>query len=93
MQVQSVPVTIYNNVWFNLSSSTYLLADIYSITTLKLCMCQCSNNSMCNLGTYFGINGTCVLFSANLSQGQLQYTTNMSANVFIFSNRTVVSSK
>ncbi|CAF1497964.1 unnamed protein product [Adineta steineri] len=34
--VQSVPVTIYNNAWFNPSSNSYLLANIYSITTLNL---------------------------------------------------------
>ncbi|CAF4302188.1 unnamed protein product, partial [Adineta steineri] len=34
--VQSVPVTIYNNAWFDPSSTSYLLANIYSITTLNL---------------------------------------------------------
>jgi hypothetical protein len=58
------------------------------VSTLDMCACQCYNYSTCVTGTYFGNNQTCILFSAYLSQGQLQPILNAHTNVFSFSNRT-----
>jgi len=87
--VQTVPLTIYNNAWFDPANISYQLANLSSVCTLNMCACQCYNYSTCVTGTYFGNNQTCVLFSAYLSQGQLQPASNALTNVFSFSNITI----
>jgi hypothetical protein len=88
VSVTTIPMTIYSNACFDLTSVTHTLVTLVSVTTMNECACQCYNDSLCVTGTYFGINQTCVLFSAHLWQGKLGFIINMFASTFSFINRT-----
>ena len=66
-----------------------ILTSLSSIATLNACACQCYNNPLCLTGTFFGINQTCILFSAYLAEGQLRLIINKYATVFSFLDRTI----
>jgi len=87
----TMPMTIYNTAQFNPTNVTDLLVTVYPVTTLNACACECYNDSLCITGSFFGINQTCVLFSAYLWQGQLRLIINMFASVFSFSNKTTIT--
>jgi hypothetical protein len=86
--VATVPVTTYKNAWFDSTAVKNTLLTLVSATTIDECLCQCYSISLCVTGTYFGINQTCVLFSAHLWQGQLRVVINIFASAFTFINRT-----
>ncbi len=86
--VMTIPMTIYNTAWFDPTSINDTIMTLVSVTTMNDCACQCYNNLLCVTGSYFGINHTCVLFSAHLWQGELRLIINISASVFNFLNRT-----
>jgi hypothetical protein len=86
--IMTMPMTVYNSAWFDPANVTNILINIFSVTTVDACACQCYNNLLCFTGTFFGINKTCVLFSAHLWQGNLRLITNTFASVFSFPNRT-----
>jgi hypothetical protein len=88
VSVTTVPMTIYNNAWFDPSNVANTITILVSATTMEKCACQCYNNSLCVTGTYFGINQTCVLSSAHIWQGQLHLIINVFVKVFSFINRT-----
>jgi len=88
VSVTTVPMAVYNTAWFDPTNVTDLLINLFPVTTMNECACQCYNNSMCITGSFFGINQTCVLFSAHLWQGQLRLIINKFASVFSFPNRT-----
>ena len=88
VSVRTIPMTIYTNAWFEPSNVANTMTNLISTATMEQCACQCSNNSLCVTGTYFGINQTCVLFSAHLWQGQIRIIINIYATVFTFINRT-----
>jgi hypothetical protein len=87
--ITAIPMTMYNNAWFDSINGSSILMSLSSIATLNACACQCYNNSLCITGTFIGINQTCILFSAYLGQGQLRLIINKYATVFSFSNRTI----
>jgi hypothetical protein len=66
------PITVYNNAQFNPIDARYMTSGLSSISSVNACLCQCYNNIICFTATYFSINQTCLLYSAQLSQGQLQ---------------------
>lgn len=91
--VLAVPMIVYNNARFDPNDTQSQLMDIFSVTTQHACVCHCYTNSSCITSTFIGINQTCILFSANLQQGQLRLLINSNASVISFPNRTVDISK
>jgi formate/nitrite transporter FocA (FNT family) len=90
VSVSTTPMIIYNNARFDPTNVYFLLSSFFPITTRDNCICQCYANSSCITGTFFGFNLTCILFSANIHQGQLSLmTTNSLTSVFSFPNKTI----
>ncbi|CAF3367926.1 unnamed protein product [Rotaria sp. Silwood2] len=85
-------IAVINNAMFAPINSTYWLGSLYGITSRNQCICQCYTNSNCNTIIYYGRYQICLLFSANLWQGQLQWmATSENTTVISFSNRSLVS--
>jgi hypothetical protein len=82
------PITVYNNARFNSIDTRYIISALTSFSSINVCLCECYNNIICFIANYFGINQTCLLYSAQLSQGQLWVVpTIMNAQVYDFRNR------
>ncbi len=84
-----MPIIVYNNARFDSINNThYMINNLSSINSSNACLCDCYNNGSCFTATYFSINQTCLLFSAQLSQGQLRVVpTILNAQVYFFGNR------
>ncbi|CAF3733858.1 unnamed protein product [Adineta steineri] len=90
----TTPVTVYNNAYFNPINTNYLLSNLSSITSVNDCLCQCYDNAICFTANYFYTTHRCILFFAQLNQGQLQVapaTVNASVYSFGNSNNTTVA--
>ena len=85
-----ISITMYQNAQFNPIDMRYVFKKLSSINSSNNCLCQCFNHTLCFTATYFGINRTCLLTFAQLSQGQMQVVpTNINATVFTIRNRTL----
>ena len=66
----------------------YKIVNRSPIDSLNTCLCQCYNMTICFTVTYIGSTLTCILYFAQLDQGELQMvSSNVSASVFSFGNR------
>ncbi|CAF1510083.1 unnamed protein product [Adineta ricciae] len=84
----TTPITLYRNAYFSPFDSRYLLSNLSSINSTNSCLCQCSSNPLCSTLIYSSKAQFCILFFANLNQGQLKLvTTNIDTNVYSFNNR------
>ncbi|CAF0974474.1 unnamed protein product [Rotaria sp. Silwood1] len=80
--------TVYRNAQFDPIDRRYIINSFSSISSAYTCLCQCYNNVICFIVTYFGSNQTCLLFFAQLSQGKLRVVpTIANAKVYYFGNR------
>ncbi len=93
VSVSMTPMTVYNSACFDSIDVRFRLDTLLSVSSINTCACQCYHDSMCVTGSFFGVNQTCVLFSAHLWQGQLQLMNNAFASVFSFPNRTTIICK
>ena len=85
-------VTVYNNAQFNPVDERYMLGTLLSISSVNACVCECYNNMICFTVNYFAINQTCLLYSAQINQGQLQVVpTITNAIVYYVGNRSLPS--
>jgi hypothetical protein len=83
-----MPITVYNNARFNSIDTRYMISALTSFSSINACLCECYNNAICFIANYFGINQTCLPYSAQLSQGQLWVVPIiMNAQVYDFENR------
>jgi hypothetical protein len=81
-------ITVYKNARFDPIDARSMMSTFSPISTVDACRCECYNNIICSTATYFGINRTCVLFYAQLNQGQLRVVpTVINATVSFFGNR------
>lgn len=86
-------LTVYNNARFDPTGIGYMLNSQPLINSVNACLCECFNNVTCSTTTYLGINQTCILFSAQLNQGQLRVVPSIiNAKVYYFGNRNVGTS-
>ena len=86
----SVPVnlSVFPNTNFRPFDQSYVLNNLSPINSSNTCLCRCYNISLCFTVTYIGANRTCILYFAQLSQGNLQSLPNSSnAKVYWFGNR------
>ncbi|CAF0823740.1 unnamed protein product [Adineta steineri] len=89
----TTPVTVYNNAYFNPTDIHCLLSNLSSISSVNDCLCQCYNNTICFTVNYFGTTHQCILYFAQLNQGQLRVaTTAIDASVYSVESNTTVSS-
>ena len=91
--VSTVPMMVYNNARFDPNNTQTQFINILSATTRNECACQCLANSSCITTTFSGRNQTCILFRANLFQGQLRIMLDNNASVIHFPNRTMNTSE
>ncbi len=83
-------ITIYNNAQFVPINASYKLVDLFLVNSQNECICQCFANVKCLTTTYFGINKSCSLFSAQLRKNWLQLMlTIRNASVISFSNKSI----
>jgi len=88
LSMTKTPISVYKNAQFNPINTLYIISTLSSISSVNACICACYNNIICATATYFGINHTCLLSFAQLSEGQLQVVpTIMNATVYSFKNR------
>lgn len=81
-------ITVYNNARFDPVDTGYVLRNPPLISSTNNCLCECFNNITCHIATYVSINQTCVLFSAQLSQGNLKVVPSvLNATVYYLRNR------
>ncbi|CAF1454736.1 unnamed protein product, partial [Adineta ricciae] len=86
--VMTTPINLYRNAYFSPFDSRYLLSNLSSINSTNSCLCQCSSDPLCSTLIYSSKTQFCILFFANLNQGQLKLvTTNTDTNVYSFNNR------
>ena len=86
----SAPITIsvFPNTVFLSFDAHYELDNLSPIDSSNMCLCRCYNISICFTVTYIGANQTCILYFAQLSQGQLQsFSISMDSRVYSFGNR------
>jgi hypothetical protein len=91
--VSTISITVYNNAQFEPTYTSSVLSSLSSVATLNACQCYCYDDSLCITGTFLGIDQSCVLFGAQLIQGQLKIMINSLASVFSFPNRTNTTGK
>ncbi|CAF1969860.1 unnamed protein product [Rotaria magnacalcarata] len=83
----AISVTMYTNARFDPFNINNTLANLISISSVNVCLCQCYNNSICLTANYFFANQTCSLYSAQLSGGWLRVVpTSTNAQVLSFSS-------
>ena len=86
----SISLPFYENHLFHPTDSRYQMASVTPIYSPDTCICHCYMMSMCSTVTYIGSNRTCVLYFAQLSQGQLQSVApSVDASVYSFGNRSL----
>ena len=84
----TMSISMYKNAVFDPIDTRYRLSNLSAISSVNACLCQCSNQVICFTAIYFGMNKTCLLFIAQLNQGQLRVVpTIFNATVFYFGNR------
>ncbi|CAF1025201.1 unnamed protein product [Adineta steineri] len=85
--VLTVSISTINNAVFDPNDVSYRLNILSGIQSLDSCICQCSTNLNCSIINYYGLNQTCILFSAQLSQGSLRVVpTSKIITLVIFGN-------
>ena len=84
----SINLSVFPNTNFRPFDQSYVLGNLSPINSSNMCLCRCYNISTCVTVTYIGANRTCILYSAQLSLGNLQSLPNSSnAKVYWFGNR------
>ena len=88
----SIDLSVFPNTNFLPFDQHYELDNLSPINSSNMCLCRCYNLSICFTATYIGVNRTCLLYFAQLSQGKLQSLPNSSnAKVYWFGNRNLSS--
>lgn len=88
--ISTIPISIYNNALFNPIDAHFIVANLSSIQSQNICICQCISNSMCITATYNGYYQYCLLYFAQLYEGQLKLmTTDSMSSVIYFNNKTI----
>ncbi len=83
-----VLLNVYDNARFDPIDKRYMIRTSLSTSSVNDCLCECYNIAICFTANYFAINQTCLLYFAQLNQGQLRVVpTIMSAKVYDFGNR------
>ena len=83
----TVHVIMYNNARFDPFNAQHVFANLISISSDNACLCECYRRSMCLMASYFAIDQTCFLLSAQLNEGQLGVVPTIAhAKLFIFVN-------
>ena len=83
-------ISMYNNARFDPTDTRFILNSLSSVSSANACICQCYSHTICFIANYFGINRTCLLYLAQLNQGQLRVVpTVFNAAVYSFRNRSV----
>jgi hypothetical protein len=83
----TTPITTCHDAQFNPIEASFKLSSVNSWNQYAS---QCSTNSHCFTGTYFGINQICSLFSVTLRPEWLRVVrSSMNVIVLIFTNKTV----
>lgn len=78
-------ISVYSNARFDPIDIRFKLANLSSIESLDICTCKCYNDPMCLTANYIGMNNNCLLYFAQLWQGQLKLLTqNQNATVIYF---------
>jgi hypothetical protein len=89
--VSAIPLVRYQNAQF-IASTTSEYLGLFNVQSQNECACYCFTNEICRTASYFGINNTCLLFSAKVQPENLRLTTlTIDAAVLTFQNRTVQS--
>lgn len=88
-----IPIVIYTNARFNPADIQSELITKLSITSKYACACQCYTNTSCITSNFIGINQTCTLFNAYISEGEVKVMMNINASIISFPNRTTNRSK
>jgi hypothetical protein len=84
----TITLTVYNNARFNPIDKRYMIGTLLSTNSVNACLCECYNNVICFTANYNNVNQTCLLYFAQLNQGQLFVVpTIMNAQVYDFGNR------
>ncbi|CAF1189702.1 unnamed protein product [Rotaria sordida] len=92
--VWMIRITVINNATFDPINSNYWLGNISNITSRNLCICQCYTGSNCSTAIYYGRYQICLLYSAELSKGQLRLmNTSENAVVINFPSRNSVETE
>ncbi|CAF1105199.1 unnamed protein product [Adineta steineri] len=85
--VLTVRINIINNAVFDPNDVSYRLNILSGTQSLDSCICQCNTSLNCSIINYYGLNQTCILFSAQLSQGSLRVVpTSQIITLVIFGN-------
>jgi hypothetical protein len=92
LSAATVPIVLYINAKFDPMNTRYAVSNLSSISSIDACVCLCLNNVICSTGTYFGINQTCLLYFAQLSQGQLRVVPTV-VNAAVYSGNKSIGGK
>ena len=84
-------IIVYGNARFDPFDTRFILTQPFSVASVENCICECLNNTICFTATYFGINQTCLLFFAQMYQGELRVVPMiMNATVYFLDGKTTI---
>lgn len=88
-----ISISIYENARFDPIDSRYMRI-LSTNDSSNTCLCKCYNNTVCFTALYYGFNQTCIIYFAQLNQGQLQVIpTIFNATIYYFGNRSYPGKK
>lgn len=91
--VLTVPMIVYEMAKFDPAGEMDFLSIVDLVATVNDCACQCYENALCVTGTYFASNQICFLYNAQLAEGKVRITNDVSTMVFNFPEKNKKSSK
>ena len=91
LSISAILLTKYDNSQFISNTNSYFLIN-FQVFSQYECICRCYAAPNCLTLTFFGINGTCSLYSSQIQLGSLRLTT-YTANSAVISFPDRISSK
>lgn len=88
--ISTYSITTYRNARFEPFDNQSIISNLSSINSQDLCICHCRWNETCLTVVYSAYYRSCMLYRAQLNEGQLRVMTTLTnSSVMSIRNRTI----